>query len=257
MAMMTTNITNKHAIIKNMDHQSISLYTKRIKLHRNKKGILLITFGLSVFLGCLYIMSASIQEAAALKRYANSFNYTLLCNITDVMYSNISFEFDLLNSTNASLCNSRLKSHIVKNINDQELLSQNNVSIGVVMPCFTNYKCDHIYFQETNSNHEQSGKMYLYGVAVFFFGCSTLLVTIASFCVTSKRDKRMFYWIQWNVVLDPFSKYEYIANQWSKICNIELCDDIDDLIFEYTNRMDLYDENATEYDRNDLEGEIE
>ncbi len=79
--------------------------------------------------------------------------------------------------------------------------------------------------------------MYLFGGAVFFFGFSALFLTTLSFWVMIKRDKHVFYYTQWNDILDSYSKYEYIIDQWCKAYRIDLCNDIHDLIFEYTNCM--------------------
>lgn len=255
------NKSQQHVIIKSIDEYHISLYTNKLKYHRNKKGICIFIIGFFVFLASIVFLSVSIERAIDIAKYANTFNNTLLCKITFTYTTNYDFlfKFVVTNTTNFNIsrfCNLK-QENIVKDIDDKNYLYKMNISIGNQLPCYTNYKCDYIYFMKYNSNYDKSSRMYLIGGAMIMIGFSIFIITLISFCYLLQRDKNIFYTQQWNKSLDGYSKYEYIIDYWIRKYmnkNIDLCHDIDDLIFEYTNCM-YYFNHSQYYQINEEIGE--
>ena len=179
------------------DH--ISLYTNEIMIARNKKGICIVVLAIQIFLIFMY-MSISPTTFAFKHNNNHKLYYNLnstICNITHLMDL---YKFRIINNT----------------------------------------KCNETKYSMTNmddTRHQQS-RMYLFGIALFCICISMCFITIISVWIILKKDKYRFYRKQWDHKLDKCLKYEYIMNKWMRECNIiDLCDDIDHLIFVYTNCM--------------------
>ena len=211
-------------------NDNIVLYTKKIIFERNQRGICLAFVGLQIF---LLFLSLSIEHSVSRHNNSNSAhlsNNEFLCNITDINAEDVSFKFTVMNTTNC--CDE----YTVDDPNDRNYLFETNVSIGNTVPCYwNNLQCEDIYFYD-DSLHQRTNT-FLSGITLFLCTAITCTITVISLLINLSRDKQTFYTKQWDEAMDDCLKYEYILSQWSRRCDKQICDDINNLIFEYTDCM--------------------
>ena len=211
-------------------NENIVLYTKKIIFERNQRGICLAIVGLQMF---LLFLSLSIEHSVSRHNNSNIAHMShneLLCNITDINVEDVSFKFTVMNATTCS------DEYTVDDMIGRNYLLETNVSIGNTVTCFeNNLHCEDIYFY--GGSHHQQTNTFLFGITLFLCTAITCTITVISLWINLSRDKQTFYTKQWDEAMDDCLKYEYILSQWCRKCDQEICDDINNMIFEYADCM--------------------